>query len=149
MITVLGIAEILGGTVAVLVIGFVVWKVINAAIGGGRSPFTVNRVDSGPLVEPKVIRRWQEQLVNMHGGLESGCREVIEVQANDYKEAGQFWQGLTIAGNVTKVATRVGRNRWHLSYEVWSTGNGRGLTLQEYQEMEHPKLTGKKKWRGW
>jgi hypothetical protein len=91
-------------------------------------------------VEPKILSIREEPNKRMDGTPVPGTRQVITVQANDYKEAGQFREGITIAGNVSKVATRVGRNRWELTVEVWDTNNGRGLTLQEYQDAEHPTL---------
>jgi hypothetical protein len=154
MITVLGIAEILGGTVAVLVIGFVVWKVINAAIGGGQSPFTNPLFRDGKpgRYEYKYLGKRQEPRVSMSGRMLPGCRDVYSFEANSSQEIREnFFGDTTHPGNVTRVYTRVGRGRWDVSYENWDTpiGNGKDISLKEYQEMEHPKLTGKKKWRGW
>jgi hypothetical protein len=154
MITILGVAEILGGTVAILVIGFVVWKVINAAIGGGQSPFTSPLFRDGKpgRYEYKHLGSHEDPRVSMSGRMLPGCRTVHEFQANDSREIREkFFGQTTPAGNVTRVYTRVGRGRWDVSYENWDTpiGNGKDISLKEYQEMEHPKLTGKKKWRGW
>lgn len=48
-------------------------------------------------------------------------RPVYRVQASNYREVGMLTQGISVAGNVSKVATHIGRYQWEISVEDWNT----------------------------
>jgi hypothetical protein len=64
-------------------------------------------------------------------------RQVIEVQAGDYREVGKVTDSRTQAGAVTEVHTHVGHNRWEISWQDNDTD------FRNYLEMNGIPLTRK------
>lgn len=48
---------------------------------------------------------------------------VLEVDAKNYRDVGKVTEGVTVAGDVSKVATRVGHNKWEIHVEPWHVSN--------------------------
>ena len=73
-------------------------------------------------VEVKVLGTRTESRKSIYDGHPMpGTREVITVQANNYRDLERFTDGITPEGNRSFVHTRVGHNKWEISTEEWDT----------------------------
>lgn len=48
-------------------------------------------------------------------------RTVLEVRADNARDVSKITEGVTVAGDVSIVHTRVGRKRWETSVQDWNT----------------------------
>jgi hypothetical protein len=71
-------------------------------------------------VEVKELGRRLEPNRDLRGRPTAGCREVVTIQANNYRDLEQFTNGTTPADG-TRVLTHVGHNRWEISTEELDT----------------------------
>jgi hypothetical protein len=106
MLTVLGVIGL------AIVIWGGLYLIGKALIGGDNSPFLADRSESGPRVEFKVLKQYQDW----------NCRPVYEVQANDHREATRMIEGITYPGDVNWVATRTAPYRWTIHVEGFDNG---------------------------
>jgi hypothetical protein len=98
---------ILGIFVLAIVIWGGLYLIGRALVHGGESPFLSDRSESGPRVEFRVLRQYQDWK----------CRPVYEVLANNHKEATRMIEGITYPGDVNWVATRTKPYHWTIHVE--------------------------------
>lgn len=68
-----------------------------------------------PEIDP-YREKWEPpQITGTH--LDKNGRTVLEVKAHNYRDVGKVTEGITVQGPVSKVATRVGHNRWEIHAE--------------------------------
>lgn len=73
-----------------------------------------------PSIDP-YREKWEPpQVTGTH--LDKNGRTVLEVKAHNYRDVGKVTEGVTVQGNVYKVATRVGHHRWEIHVEDIDTG---------------------------
>lgn len=60
--------------------------------------------------------KWEPpQVTGTH--LDANGRTVLEVKAHNYRDVGKVTEGVTVQGDVYKVATRVGHHQWEIHVE--------------------------------